>query len=328
MIYSFGCRRWIECALLVSLDVLPSWYREHRNVIFLLIGTCLIIAGILESKFSYGTPRDVTFSILYAGIFIFRRVLNGLARRKWIQILLSRQVVHGRERKSFLSSPANGREMAEMIVDGGPLGPGCAKLLDVCIGLAFLSTLQFLSFPDQLPSWTSFCSIGSLWPNWWLPACVMMLSFTVNGVLWIWSSSLEKSRGAHEGVHRMVKGTISRSLTTPEHMMLLAWSLVNALCEEMSSRGFNRWEFAILQGATSSIGKSDVLQDPSNIWQAASFGFVHFYGVPSGWSGVLLTFLYGWLLGVLHDAGGGLLYPILTHTVADYFIFSQIARRQ
>ena len=39
-----------------------------------------------------------------------------------------------------------------------------------------------------------------------------------------------------------------------------------------------------------------------------------------------MTFVYGLLMGVLHEWFGGLAVPVLAHTVADYFIFAVIVR--
>lgn len=296
----------------------------------LLVGMGLILLGPLQSSFLSDTPYDITFAYPISLFLILRRILSGFLRRKWIQ-WLSKNIKNEKSMKTFLSLPGDTCELYEILVDGGPLGPGCAKLLDVFIGLVYCSIVGAYPFRDHVPDWKSFCGIGSLWPNWWLPGFVIILSLTVNGVLWIWSSSQQQSRGAHEGVHRMVKGTISRTLSPSEHIVLLGWSLLNATCEEINSRGFNRWEFSMLLGSERSVGdpfSSFQYKDSSNMWQATTFGLAHFYGVPSGWNGVLLTFVYGWLMAILQDVGGGLLYPILTHTIADYFIFSQIARRR
>ena len=48
--------------------------------------------------------------------------------------------------------------------------------------------------------------------------------------------------------------------------------------------------------------------------------------IPSGWTGVGLTFVYGLAMGFLLEYGGGSLLPIVAHTIADYFIFAVIAR--
>ena len=127
----------------------------------------------------------------------------------------------------------------------------------------------------------------------------------------------------------MVHGTLDRPLLLVEHGMLVAWATSNAICEELTSRGFNRWEYYLVwREMHPSFVNDRIGWRTSNMWQALYFGLAHFNGVPSGWTGVGLTLTYGWLMGVLQDACGGLLYPILTHAVADYWIFSQIARRR
>lgn len=318
-------RTWIQCACLVALDVAPLWYKSHRSFYFWSASGSLIITGTLSSKYGLdGEYRNEWIaSLSFSLLLTFRRYASSWTRRQWVK-LISSHVKSERQSKSFLSPPKSLMDLVEIVEDGGPLGPGVGKLWDACVGTLFfrLVSPHFRDFS----SWTEYCSIGPLWPNWWLPLCVVILSMGVNVVLWIWSTCLKNSRGAHEGVHRMVKGTINRRLSTREHAVLVAWSLTNAICEEVSSRGFNRWEFSALWGNHGPTNSR--VFDPSNLWQATTFGLAHFYGVPSGWTGVGLTFVYGWIMGFLQDIGGGLLYPILTHTMADYFIFSQIARRQ
>jgi membrane protease YdiL (CAAX protease family) len=362
-------REWVACASLVALDVGPSWYKSRTTVLFLLAGTSYsqLLANAVANKapskaaaaaaatktsesrsrtptstskkarlfanlhtlaWKAGQSQDV---VCIAALIIFRRLATLVIRRRWINFLSNEQTNKERSRKSFLSPPTDIKDLIQVLVDGGPLGPGCGKLLEVCIGWAFLNLAHwYLPSLDHLPPWTIYCSIGPLVPNWWLPTCVLLLSLATNAVLWIWSTSQQKSRGAHEGVHRMVIDTMNRKLSGQEHVLLIIWSFINAFCEEIISRGFNRWEFSSIQGTEVSTlnGHLDPIFGWSNLWQATTFGLAHFYGVPSGWTGVLLTFVYGGLMGLLQSAGGGLLYPILTHTMADYFIVSQIARRR
>ena len=313
-----------ECVLLVALDVAPSWNKSRRAFHFWLISGSLVISSLLFSN-SFDQDPPLSFSIL----FILRRFLSSWARQRWVNLIPTpSRVGSKRQIKSLLSPPSSWWEFIEILEDGGPLGPGCAKLIDSCIGTMILLIYNHQRALDVLP-WTEFCSIGQLWPNWWLPFSVMCLSVAVNIVLWVWSSFLKKERREHKGVNRMVDGTRNRILSAQEHTLLIVWAFLNAFCEEVVSRGFNRWEFSTLWGTDGPAAKSTFqVADPSNLWQATTFGLLHFHGIPSGWTGVGLTLVYGWLMGLLQDAGGGLLYPILTHTVADYFIFSQIARRQ
>ena len=66
----------------------------------------------------------------------------------------------------------------------------------------------------------------------------------------------------------------------------------------------------------------------ANLSQALVFGLWHYHGIPSGWTGVGLTFVYGYIMGLLYQYGDGLFLPIVAHTIADYYIFTIIARNQ
>ena len=117
----------------------------------------------------------------------------------------------------------------------------------------------------------------------------------------------------------MSEKSLGRNLATVEHMQLALLAFGNALCEEVVSRGFFYHEFGM---------RAQLSSDIANVAQALAFGIWHYNGIPSGFSGVGLTFLYGLIMGVLKNYGGGLLLPIIAHTVADYFIFAVIVRRK
>jgi len=115
----------------------------------------------------------------------------------------------------------------------------------------------------------------------------------------------------------MVRGTERRDLEWQEMAHLAAMAAGNAICEEVVSRGFFFHEFLAVGGLSSG---------QANVVQAVAFGVWHYRGIPSGWVGVGLTFLYGWIMGMMLAYGGGMALPIIAHTLADYFIFSVIAR--
>ena len=54
---------------------------------------------------------------------------------------------------------------------------------------------------------------------------------------------------------------------------------------------------------------------------------IHYHGIPSGFSGVILTFMYGIIMGFLVMYENGLLIAVLIHAINDYFIFTVIAKR-
>jgi membrane protease YdiL (CAAX protease family) len=91
----------------------------------------------------------------------------------------------------------------------------------------------------------------------------------------------------------------------------LAFALINAVVEEAIYRG-------VIQGALESA--FGLTWFPL-IVQALVFGYAHFEGIPSGWSGVLLATSYGFVLGIMKRRNGGMMAPILVHFFADLVIF-------
>jgi len=193
-------------------------------------------------------------------------------------------------------------------VEGGPLGDGCEKVVKVVSG----SLLWGLSSTAIFP-----CSLGNLTsPALWIG--VIFLSLATNGVLHLWSN-IQKTRGDHHAIHDMVEASINRELSVDEHVRLTIYAFLNAFCEELEYRGLWLAEFKLL-------GRLTPLQ--ANFAQAVCFGVAHYHGIPSGFVGIGLTFIYGLLMGFLFQLCDGLFLPIVAHTIADYFIFAVIARRQ
>jgi Type II CAAX prenyl endopeptidase Rce1-like len=322
---NFFSSHFLASAGLLSVDVIVFFYgRKHGASVVLAFLVMVLVVVRVASPYEFPT------------ILLLRRLVNVLAEPSWSVMLRS---VHGGDARddigkkaSFLTTPRNLNDFGWLVRDGGPLGRNCSKVVAVisstiCLFLA--TSWLALSVLKKEPSWMEFRKIGPIWPNWWIPCLMVVFSLIVNLVLWIWSSWQNNSKGNHAGVHRMVRGTLDRQLSLVEHGMLVAWATGNAICEEVTSRGFNRWEYYLIWSEMHpSLVNDSIGWEISNLWQAMYFGLTHFNGVPSGWTGVGLTFTYGWLMGVIQDASGGLLYPILTHAVADYWIFSQIARRR
>ena len=192
---------------------------------------------------------------------------------------------------------------------GGPLGPGCSKLIQVLVAILLWRHLH-QEWPPLLTTLLGPLPGVSAWIG------ILMLSSLVNIVMQVWSNMTD-SRGDHSGVNDMVKDTHGRSLSLPEHVRILGLAFVNGACEEITSRFFWMAEFEVYMSP---------LQ--ANIAQAALFGIWHYHGIPSGWTGVGLTFVYGGIMGYLYQYGEGLFLPIVTHGIADYYIFTMIARRK
>eukprot|EP00808_Paulinella_micropora_P010551 g46098.t1 len=192
----------------------------------------------------------------------------------------------------------------------GPLGYGASKLAECCVGWALLAASQRQIWPTGL-------HLGKL-PDYKALVAVLGLAGVVNLVLHLWSKhSGENPRGDHKDVHAMVEATRNRSLSVSEHTHLAFLAFLNAVCEEGVSRGFYMHELQ-------TSGQLSV--HTANLAQAAAFGLRHFCGIPSGWTGVGLTFVYGLIMGGLKHYGGGLFLPVLSHGIADYYIFAVLAR--
>jgi Type II CAAX prenyl endopeptidase Rce1-like len=216
---------------------------------------------------------------------------------------------------------------------GGPLGRGCSKLVEAVGGLLLLRLQQQQQQQHHHHQTTSsttdndddlnFLLLGPL-PTIRVLLLVLFLSLLTIGVLWTWSL-ICKTRGNHKGVNDMVQSYQGRALLVKEHLTLVFLATVNAACEEVASRGLWRIEFHRCFRI--------VVDDPnkrllySNLCQAVVFGIWHYHGIPNGLIGIALTFVYGLALGFLADYHQhGLLLPILTHAIADYFIFATVAR--
>jgi Type II CAAX prenyl endopeptidase Rce1-like len=236
------------------------------------------------------------------------------------------------------SSPSKSyAQCIDLLIKGGPLGYGCHKVIQVALAcLLWVFVRGFLP-----PTITDTCTMFTIQKikyslqlsniHGWIIACLVfvaisLLSLVVNFVLWNWSFYYPGKNGTHDGLNSMLKSTMGRSLNVVEHIQLVFLAVINATCEELICRGFWRYELELTARCTKS---------QSNILQGMIFGVWHYSGIPSGWIGVLLTTVYGWAMGFLSDwnvnndttATSGLLLPIITHSIADYYIFTVLARQ-
>ena len=373
------------------------------------------------------------WSMVVVSVMILRRWMTPWIVSLWIQALqhfqnwcLGSPQQQGRLRhhdnkdhnKSWFHSTL--QSVVSTLIQGGPLGKGCSKLVDVVVGLVLWNVVathhHLIRSRDSNPPPTNTIDLASVLalyhcrPHWWnhhngvataglewnqaeepftssmdsslysVPLVVvtwwqllgglLLLCAVVNLVLWTWSTLQQRQRQpsttpSHAGVQRMVQSTVGRRLTPTEHCQMALWAVANAVCEEVESRGLQRVEFQsllllLLQFPESSqprlVGSSlwDICTNASNLWQAAVFGLWHYHGIPSGWTGVGLTWVYGWIMGLLtyvtvvvpslegsssssppptttatpSRGGCRLWFPMLAHAVADYYIFASIARQQ
>jgi membrane protease YdiL (CAAX protease family) len=223
----------------------------------------------------------------------------------------------------------------DLVMKGGPLGYGCYKVIQVAVASLLwitvrgylpptiantLSAMKNMKLSLQLSETSSWIVSLSV------VVTISLLSLIVNAVLWIWSRKYPHKEGSHDGLNSMLQATMGHSLSATEHIQLALLALLNATCEEFTCRGFWRHELELTAHCT---------KVQSNIVQGIIFGLWHYFGIPSGWTGVALTTVYGWVMGYLSDwtvtdetsTTTGLLLPIITHSIADYYIFAVLARQ-
>jgi membrane protease YdiL (CAAX protease family) len=95
---------------------------------------------------------------------------------------------------------------------------------------------------------------------------------------------------------------------------ILLFAASNAFGEELSYRA------TLLSGLEHPLGPRQALA-----LSALYFGLAHFYGVPYGVIGVLLSTFMGWLLGKAMLENRGFFWPWLIHVCLDVVVFSFIA---
>jgi len=136
-----------------------------------------------------------------------------------------------------------------------------------------------------------------------------------------WSEAVRKGSDDHRVVRGYVDGTGTprEALGWGQLGRLGALSLFDAAGQEMIWRGLFLHE--LLASGAFGAGACNVLQ-------AVSFGAVHWHGIPSGWSGMGLTFVYGWFMGWLVLTLRGMGLALLVHWCADFFIYTVIARKK
>lgn len=120
-----------------------------------------------------------------------------------------------------------------------------------------------------------------------------------------------------------VRPDLSRNLRNMPQMPVwmfpfagLAFALGNAALEEAIFRGI------IMDALDSAFGPGRI----AVALQAVPFAILHYVaGFPRGGWGLLMTFVYGLMLGMIRRRAGGMLAPWLAHVAADSTIFAILA---
>jgi membrane protease YdiL (CAAX protease family) len=93
----------------------------------------------------------------------------------------------------------------------------------------------------------------------------------------------------------------------------LGFAIINSLIEELMFRGI------IYNNIEKYISNNKIL---IILLQSIPFATLHYIGgFPNGYFGILLTFIYGILLGEIRSISKGLLAPIIAHIFTDFIIF-------
>jgi hypothetical protein len=289
------------------------FYQKKWNVRFLTLSSIEALLAFLIQSYLLPMPSIVPWWDLLTKMF-----------SRWVLLVLMPKNI---ERKASQTTPFYTALLK------GPLGPGAFKVVQVIVAIGLLRL-----FRKEWPS-IQFFGISRKYPGRLEWIILVGISVVVNLVLYAWSR-MAKSTGAHKGVDRMVSPTKDRRcLTHRERLLYGSLALINATCEEITFRWFWRSEFAtylpnrqVNQNDLRPISFNEIYKHSfgfnANAAQALVFGSLHYYGIPSGLAGVCLTFLYGWIMGILmeHVGDGGLFLPIVAHAIADFYLFSSVAR--
>lgn len=100
-------------------------------------------------------------------------------------------------------------------------------------------------------------------------------------------------------------------------LMGIGFAIINSIYEEGIFRSILFSHFSKEMGLISAL----ILQ---SIW----FSFLHYQaGFPSGEIGIILTFIFGLIMGYLVHRTNGILIPVIIHAVADFSVFLLVVFR-
>lgn len=126
----------------------------------------------------------------------------------------------------------------------------------------------------------------------------------------VWASVVGQDGSGQEAYRELVasRGPLVLALAG------LGFALVNAAAEELVYNGVAQRSMHLHLRPVVAV-----------VLTACVFGASHWFGFPSGWSGVVLAGVYGFLLSVLRHVSGGLLLPWVAHVLADVTIVAILA---
>lgn len=175
--------------------------------------------------------------------------------------------------------------------------PAVTTVLICVVPLACLLTLGRRLAHEPLAPWVTRGkpTLGTMW----LSLATVVLSAAS---LTVWAVAVQPQPPQYlRDIQRLPAGVAV--------LGIVAFSLVNAVWEEMLFRGVLLTELESVWGFK-----------PAVVLQSVLFGAAHFGGFPSGLVGVIMAGTWGLVLGFLRRKSGGLLNPYLVHVAADSVI--------
>lgn len=185
--------------------------------------------------------------------------------------------------------------------------PGAEHQLNHAVNIAFVLGTGSVNMMGELPS----ARVVAL-----MLLCCVVSSLILNQ----WSEVTRTGCRHHAAVKGYVDDVsyLKPTASSMGRVKLAAVALNDALDQELVWRGL----------FLTHLMRSGFDPASANLIQAISFGAAQWHGIPSGWSGMGMALVYGWVLGTVVITLNGLAVAVVVHWVADYFIFTIIATKR
>src|SRR5579871_3908052 len=201
-----------------------------------------------------------------------------------------------------------------------------ARPLRMYAGMLALHTLLAVFFWNALPVWMSrqawFADLSGYAASFIMQSLKLVAAFVMMGVLAFLGYQRREffMPTMQRGTWMIPSGVVAAvvvglMLVVPaeiiRHLLLaLLLAAINSFAEEMLYRG------ALLAPLLRHVAPNQAIS-----MTAVLFGIAHYHGTPSGFPGMLLTFIAGWVFGLAMVETRSILLPWFLHFVPDAVIF-------